>query len=164
MRPVGSTKVLANRRQRALALLDQGLTLADVAEIIGCAPSSVLRWRDARRHPPPPRPGPGRPPKLSVAQRRRLLRALAKGPRAHGFPTALWTGPRVARVIAQMFGIEHHPSHVRRLMRDLGWTPQKPERRAVERDEAAIAQWIAEDWPRITKSGPRPPCAPGLRG
>lgn len=76
---------------------------------------------------------------------------LLEGPLAAGFPTDLWTLTRVAQVIERHFGVKYHPGHVWRILRDLGWSPQKPERRARERDEEAIERWRKEDWPRIRK-------------
>jgi hypothetical protein len=85
---------------------------------------------------------------------RAVDRALGKGPRTHGFPTDLWTLARVAAVIEAETGVAYHPGHVWKILRDqLGWSRQRPARRAVERDDDAIATWVAEDWPRI-KRGP----------
>jgi transposase len=70
---------------------------------------------------------------------------------AHGYATDLWTTARIAEVIEASFGISYHPDHVGRLMRQLGWSHQKPERRAVERDDAAIERWKRTRWPRVKK-------------
>lgn len=156
MRPSGSADLIADRRRRALAFLDEGRSLHEVARLIGCNASSVLRWRDARRkkgeHAFTVRFSPGRPPKLSAAQKRKLGKLLLKGAVAHGFPTALWTTARIARVIEKEFGVRYHPDHVGRLMSWLGWSHQKPERRAMERDEGNIERWKAKEWPRIKKT------------
>ncbi len=109
----------------------------------------------------PPRPGascrPHRPvttgrgltsaPRLSQAQRAAIDQALRQGARAHGFDTDHWTLARIATVIEQLTGVSYHPGHVWKLLRRLGWRLQRPARRAVERDEQAIARWVAEDWP-----------------
>jgi len=155
MRPHGSPTALEARRRRAVALLAQGLGVRTVARQIGCSPSSVSRWQtdvaaggpDALRAKPPP----GRPPRLTARQRARLLTLLLKGATAHGFGTDLWTLPRVAAVIARTFGVTYHPAHVWKILRGEGWSCQKPERRARERDEAAIQRWRAERWPHIKK-------------
>ena len=76
---------------------------------------------------------------------------LARGARAHGYPNDLWTTKRVAAVIAREFDVEYHPAHVSRLLAACGWSCQKPERRAVERDEAAIAHWTRYRWTAIKK-------------
>jgi len=81
------------------------------------------------------------------AQLDQLEQALLAGARTHGYDTDLWTLARVAQVIWQVTGISYHPGHVWRLLRQLGWTPQRPARRATERNDEQIARWIAEDWP-----------------
>ena len=86
---------------------------------------------------------------------RSLLKLLLKGATAHGFSTDLWTLPRVAEIIARTFGVRYHPAHVWKILRGEGWSCQKPERRARERDEAAIQRWRTERWPHIKKRPPR---------
>ncbi len=152
----GSADLLEDRRKRALALLDAGYSLNEVGRRIGCYASSVMRWRDARRRGGSGalrvRFSPGRPWKLDPAQRKRLVRLLVKGPLAHGYRTNLWTTARIAALVEQEFGVRYHRDHIGRLMHSLGWSPQKPERRALERDEEEIARWKREDWPRIKKT------------
>lgn len=156
MRPTGGAKVLEARRRRALALLKQEVSLHDVARRIGCAPSSVMRWRDAVAEQGAAgftvHTSPGRPSKLTAVQQRRLVKVLLAGPLAAGYATDLWTTPRIAELIRARFKISYHPDHVGRLLHQLGWTPQKPERRALQRDEAAIAEWKAREWPRVKKT------------
>jgi len=155
MRPHGSPTALEARRRRAVALLAQGLGVRTVARQIGCSPSSVSRWQtdvaaggpDALRAKPPP----GRPPRLTARQRARLLTLLLKGATAHGFGTDLWTLPRVAAVIARTFRVTYHPAHVWKILRGEGWSCQKPERRALERDDEAIERWKRYRWTAIKK-------------
>jgi transposase len=71
---------------------------------------------------------------------------------ASGYTTELWTTQRIADLITQEFGVRYHADHVGRLMHDLGWSHQKPERRALERDEKAIERWTREEWPRVKKT------------
>ena len=155
-RPKGSADLIADRRRRALALLKSGLSLHEVARRIPCVASSVMRWRDAwrRRGADALKVGasPGRPLKLKPAQQRRLLRLLLKGPLAHGYHTNVWTTARIAEVIRREFGVSYHRDHVGRLMHGLNWSHQKPEKRAVERDEEAIERWKRKDWPRVKKT------------
>ncbi len=152
----GSANLLEDRRRRALALLDTGLSLNEVGRRIECAPRSVMRWLRARR-----RGGldalrvrfsPGRPLKLGASQRRRLVKLLLKGPQAHGYRTQLWTTARIAEVIRREFGVSYHRDHIGRLMHSLNWSPQKPETRAVERNEEAIEHGKRKDWPRVKKT------------
>src|SRR2546427_12704046 len=130
-RPKGSADLLEDRRRRALALLDSGLSLNEVGRRMGCNASSVMRWRDARRRGGAKalrvRFSPGRPWKLDAAERRRLIALLLEGPIAHGYRTKLWTTSRMAEVIRRKFGVRYHRAHVGRLMHSLRWSPQKPE-------------------------------------
>ena len=155
MRPKGSAAVLEARRRRGLRLLDQGRSLNEVARLLDCAPSSVMRWRDAHdaggEEALRVRFSPGRPPKLGARDRRRLVKLLQRGARAHGYATDLWTTERVARLIFREFRVRYHRAHVGRVLHSLGWSVQKPERRALERDEESIARWKQETWPRIKK-------------
>lgn len=156
MRPQGSADLIADRRRRALELLDQGLSLNAVARQIGCAPISVSRWRDQRRKKGDGvfvvRFSEGRPPKLSAKQKQKLEKLLLKGAMANGFRTELWTLPRIAQLIEKQFGVEYHPSNVSRILSKMGWSPQKPERRALERNDPEIQRWKDEEWPRIKKT------------
>ena len=155
MRPHGTPEQLETRRQLAARLLPQGYGVSEIARMVGVRPSSVTRWKQALEKRGPeglraiPHPGPAK--KLSDPQRKRLLRLLLKKPSAHGFPTELWTLARVAQVIEKHFGVHYDPSHVYRILKALGWSSQKPERRARERDEEAIERWRTHDWPRIKK-------------
>ena len=155
MRPPGTAEQLEKRRRRAVRLLKSGKSLPTVARQLGASVSSVFRWSQAyERHGRRglrPKPTPGRPPRLSDVQKRRLVALLTQGPLRAGYTTDLWTLGRIAELIAGEFGIRYHPAHVWRILTALGWSCQKPERRALERDEAAIARWKREDWPRIKK-------------
>ncbi len=156
MRPEGSAAELERRRLRAVALIQDGYSLNEVGRRIGCNASSVMRWRDAfargGEQALRPRPTPGRPPRLTHRQRARLVRYLLEGPLAHGYRTDIWTTLRVAELIREKFAIRYHRDHVGRLLHALEWTCQKPEKRATQRDEAAIEAWKQRDWPRIKKT------------
>jgi transposase len=95
---------------------------------------------------------PGRPHKLSQTDKRQLVKCLLKGATAHGYRTELWTTQRIAELIERRFGVAYHRDHVGRLLHQLGWSHQKPERRALERDEARIAAWKRTVWPRVKKT------------
>ncbi len=159
MRPKGSAEALEMRRRIAAKLLQEGKGIREVARLVGASPSAVHGWKQALAEGGPdglkPKPHPGRPAELNAEQRAELEQLLLKGPLAAGFPTDLWTLARVAKVIEGHFGVKHHPGHVWRILRDMDWRPQKPERRARERDEEAIAAWRKEDWPRIQKKPAR---------
>jgi len=155
MRTKGSPEQLEARRQVAGRLLQQGHRVSEVARMVGVRPGSVSRWKQAlEAHgaeglKAKPHPGPRK--KLSDRQRQQLVRLLRKGPRAYGYQTELWTFARVAAVIEVQFGVHYDPSQVYRILKALGWSSQKPERRAREHDEQAIERWRHRDWPRIKK-------------
>ena len=151
----GSADFLEDRRRRALALVDSGCSLNEAGRRVGCNASSVMRWYQARKRGGVAalrvRYSPGRPRRLSLRQRQRLVTLLLKGPLAQGYSTNLWTTARIAELIQREFQVNYHPDHVGRLMHSLKWSHQKPKRRAVERDEAAIEDWKRKHWPRIKK-------------
>jgi transposase len=155
MRPEGSGKQLERRRQRAIALLKEGHAPVEVARVLGVDRRSVRRWNAAYHQQGASglaaRAVAGRRSKLSMRQRTQLEGMLLRGAAAQGFESDLWTCPRVAQIIARRFGIGYHVDHIGRLLRSLGWTPQRPTRRALERDEEGIQRWIKQEWPRIKK-------------
>lgn len=155
MRPQGTPLQLEKRRVEALRLLRAGQNLSEVARWLGASKSSVFRWyRTYRRHGRQglrPKPIPGRPPKLNARQQARLARWLLRGPLACGYRTDLWTLKRIAQLIEERWRVRYHPNHVWRLLVSMGWSCQKPETRARERDEAAIAHWKRYQWPHIKK-------------
>lgn len=153
MRPKGSAAQLETRRLVAGRLLLEGREVGEVAEAVAACKSSVRRWNRAVQkgglEALKAKPHRGPEPRLNAKQKQRLMRILLAGPRKAGYRTDLWTCPRVAEVIAKTFGVGYHPAHVWKILRGLGWTPQKPEQRARERDEAADRRWRQREWPRI---------------
>jgi len=156
MRPTGSPMALERRRQRAIALLERGMSLKEVAHRVGASFSSVFRWQQAVVRDGPgavkAKPVPGRPRKLPEGECRQLLTLLLKGALAYGFPNELWTLKRIAKVIRNEFGMVYHPNHLWRLLRRAGWSCQVPERRAIQRDEEAITHGKRYQWPPIKKA------------
>jgi transposase len=154
-RPIGSQKHLEKRRQRAIQLLNQGWSALTVARKIGCARSAVYLWWTAFRRRGvrglQAAPVPGRPSKLTPRQKRTLSRILLAGALRYGYSTDLWTQKRVAKVIQERFGVVYHSHHMWRFLQSLGWSVQKPVKRARERDEKAIAHWKRYSWPHIKK-------------
>lgn len=156
MRPSGSPKELERRRVRALQLLRQGLTPVEVARQLGVDRRSVRRWKAAARRRGEAgvraKPTTGRPRRLAATDLKQLRGLLLQGAQSAGLPTDLWTCPRVAWLIKEHFGVRYHEDHVGRVLHGLGFSPQKPTRRAVERDEERIRHWVQQDWPRVKKT------------
>jgi len=147
---------MERRRKRAAKMFNRGRSQADVARELEVSRQSVSRWyadwsaggvgalRGAGRA--------GRLPHLDQAELRRVERRLAKGPLTSGYATDMWTLQRVAEVIEAETGVVYHPGHVWRILREMGWSRQRPARRAVERDDDAIANWVKKEWPRVKKT------------
>jgi len=156
MRPSGSPERLETRRRKAIALLRAGHTYQKVASLVKSSVSSVVRWyqafRRGGRKALKSRPTPGRPSRLTDGQMATLERVLAAGAVKAGYSTELWTLRRIAEVIERRFGVPYRLPSVRWiLLQRLRWSWQKPERRAIQRDEKAIARWKRTVWPDIKK-------------
>ena len=155
MRPHGSPEQLEQRRLQAIALFDKGMQPVDIAAKLRVGRRSVRRWkasyRKSGRKALKAQPAPGRPAKLDAQGKRRLEQLLLKGAQSAGYAADLWTCPRVTDLIERRFHVRYHVDHIGRLLRSLGWSPQKPERRARERDEKAIRRWVRVEWPEIKK-------------
>ncbi|MBI4371465.1 MAG: transposase [Elusimicrobia bacterium] len=155
-RPMGSPAQLEQRRLRALELLKAGHGALWVSRKIGCARSAVYAWQESFRKDGEQglkaKPVPGRPIRLNALQRKQLARILLSGATKSGYPSEMWTARRVAEVTEKRFGVDYHPNHMWRFLRSLGWSCQKPIKRARERDEAAIEHWKRYEWPSIKKS------------
>jgi transposase len=151
MRPHGTPEELAHRRQRAVAAYREGQSPSTIAQVLGVDRTTIHRWVRMARQPGGLDPIPiRRPPRLSDRQLARLEQLLLQGAQHHGWATALWTASRVAVLIQRHFGVCYHAEHVRKILkRRLGWTSQKPQTKAKERDEDGIRQWLQTDMPRI---------------
>jgi transposase len=128
------------------------------ARILGVHETSVHRWRRMARRPHglDARPVPGPTPGLSDYHLRKLERLLRQGAHKHGWPNQLWTAARVARLIRDRFGICYHPEHVRKILKQrLGWTSQKPRRKARERNDKEVERWLGDELPRILREAYR---------
>ena len=159
MRPPGTPYQLQKRREMAIRLLKTGKIPAAVARAVSASRSSILRWQRIYQRRGKggllANPIPGRPARLSTKQKMKLPSLLLKGPIAAGHKTELWTLNRIAQLIRRRFGVTYHPCHVWKILNALGWSCQKPERRARQRDDAAIAHWKRYVWPSIKRKADR---------
>ncbi len=154
------------RRLRAWHLKQQGWSQRRIAEALGVSEGAVSQWLKRARNGGPTalrhQPSPGAPRRLAAEQLAHLPGLLHRGPEAYGFRGQVWTRKRVAEVLRVTFGVVYHPTHVGRLLKALRWSPQKPMRRARQRDDAAIARWREETWPALKRgrqSSSRPSCS-----
>jgi transposase len=147
------------RRLQAWHLQQEGWSQRQIAGALGVSEGAVSQWMtrgrdggpEALRH----RSHPGAARRLSPEQLARLPELLHRGTEAYGFRGQVWTRSRIAAIVQLAFGISYHPRHVGRLCHVIHWSPQKPARRACQRDETAIARWREETWPAI-KRGHKP--------
>jgi len=156
IRPRRDFKALEDRRFEAGSLFSQGKFQAEIVRRLDVSRPTAHRWyhiwrrkgrnglRGAGRA--------GRMPRLDQRTRMHLAAALEKGPEKWGFKTHLWTLDRIAKVIEKTCQVKYHPHHVWRILRSLGWSRQRPARRAVERDEKAIMRWVRVRWPEVKKT------------
>ena len=149
-------EAMEKRRMRAAVMFERGKTQAEVASALGVSRQSASvwyhGWKSEGREGLKAAGRAGRKPRITQEQRIQVERELTKGPRAFGYSTDLWTLPRIARVIKKVTGVSYHPGHVWRIVRSMGWSCQKPDRRAIERDEAEIARWVKCTWPKVKKT------------
>lgn len=148
----------AKKRVRAGRLMLSGKTPAEAAKAVGVARQTAYTWRarldeggiDALRA-----MATGRPAQLDANQLEGLRVALLQGALAHGFGTELWTLKRVRALVQRLYGVTFSEVHIWRLLGGLGFSSQKPERRAIERNEAAVVAWKRRIWPALKKSAPQ---------
>ena len=137
-----------------MAALGRGESPSTIARVLGVHVTSVHRWRRMAHSPDGlaavEHPGPT--PLLDASQLQRLEALLLKGAKHHGWHNSLWTAARVAVLIKRHFGVEYHPEHVRKILHQrLGWTSQKPRRKARERKDKEIERWKGDEFPRIVR-------------
>jgi transposase len=155
MKKRGTKREKEARRMVAAEMFQRGIGPYEVARTLGVTHGAVSQWKIALESGGiaalRSKPNPGGKSRMNDKQRAILPELLIAGAMAVGFGTDLWTLPRVAKLIEQRFGISYETSHVSRILKRLGFSPQKPERRAREQDEEAVARWREYDWVRIKK-------------
>jgi transposase len=128
----------------------------DVAAFLGFTERAVNGWVAAHRTAGDEglrgKTHPGAKPKPSNRQEASVLSWLARSPRSSGYETNLWTPRRLAELIAKRFGVRFSSNYLAEWLIKRGDAPQKPETRAIERNNVAIGRWLADDWPRIKKT------------
>lgn len=147
---------LEKRRGRAAQMFGRGLPVPEVALRCQVARQVAYRWHDAwldgGEAALASKGSAGPKNRLTAEQRQQIVEALLQGPAAQGYQTQLWTLPRTADLIESLTGVRYHPGHVWRILGDLGFSCQRPERRAIERNEEEVRQWKRTKWPALKKS------------
>ena len=143
---------------RAARLFDKGVRQADVARELGVSTPTVSRWysqwHSGGKEALKAAGRAGRLPKLDIKALASVEQALLEGPNANGFPTELWTLARVADVIEKLTGVRFSNAHVWKILKSMGWSRQRPARRAIEQNKEVLEIWMKKEWPRI-KRGPK---------
>lgn len=156
MRPPGTASQLHRRRLYALRLRRAGKSLSEVARHTGANKSSICRWEISHRRQGlkgvEPTPIPGRPAKLTPRQTQSLTTRLAKGALTEGYEADYWSLARIRQLLWTQFHLHYVSSGVWYLLQRLGWSCQKPQTRAIQRDEKQIAHWVRYVWPQIKKN------------
>ena len=145
----------AKKRLRAGRMLQKGKGCAEVPLVVGVARQTVYTWKglldeggiDALRAVP----GRGRPAQLDEGQLASVRAAILQSPTEHGFGTELWTLKRIGAVIERLHGVRFSQGPVWRILGSLGFSPQKPEKRAIERNDDAVRRWKRSTWPAHIK-------------
>jgi len=157
VRPPRDFEALKARRLRAADMFKRGKSQAEVARTLGVSRESASKWyqlwSEGGRGALVGAGRAGRIPRLSDEQLAAVVTALERGPRANGFAPDLWTLARVADVIEATTGVRYSQTQTWTILHErLGWSRQRPARQAKERNDEAIANWVAKDWPRIKKA------------
>lgn len=148
---------MAERRKEGVRLLEQEKkSQAQIARVLGVSTAAVCVWnKKLKKHGKESlemKKASGRPAGLTPVNKTELVKTLETGATAAGFETERWTQACVQQIIEKKFGVHYHQNYISRLLHDLGWSVQKPETRALERDEELIRAWLSKDWSRIKKS------------
>jgi transposase len=148
---------LERRRLNAARLFHTGVRHAEIARELGVSRAAVRQWfvlwKTGGKHALRAAGRLGRKPKLTQANERKVARILTNGPRSVGYSTDLWTLERIASVVKAATGVQYETGSIWYVLGRLGWTCQKPESHARERDPAAIARWRKTTWPAWQKKG-----------
>jgi len=146
-------KELEARRRRGMRMLARGVSQAEVARACEVTRTTAMTWARMRAEDPQAwrRRPLGRPGVFDEKDRARLAKLLLQGAMASGFATELWTLARVATLIEREFGHAFSISYVWTLLRDLGFSSQRPVGRATQRNEQTILEWKAKRWPALKK-------------
>lgn len=160
MRSKGTASELEALRVRAVRAVLAGQSQVAAARSLGVHCVTVAKWMARHRRDGDvglvAKPTPGRPRLLTSGQDQPVRTWLSQKPTTHGFATDRWTARRVAELIRRRFGLAFHPNYLRAGLTHRGYSPQRPARRARQRNEANITHWVANDWPRLRKKRATP--------
>jgi transposase len=144
------------RRIHAVLLNHQRHSSGEIADLLGAPRSKVSLWLgqyesygweallEGHRS--------GRPKELTSTQLSQLDGVIDSGPIAYGFASGVWTSPMIARVIQEEFNVQYHPGHVRKVLKALGFSVQRPRRQLAKADPAEQDRWQRYTYPQLKKN------------
>lgn len=144
---------LEQRRVQAGRYFNSGKTAYFIEKHFGVSSTTAREWRTRWQNGTLQAGHQGNASKLTPAQKEEMAKRIRAGPRAAGYTTELWTLSRITALIAKTYQVRYHPCSVWRVLHALGFSCQKPARRARERDEQAIRAWVQVEWPKLQKRG-----------
>ncbi len=147
---------MEERRQAGGRLLKAGkLSQAEIARQLGVSRATVSDWAKVVESQGikglKSKKAKGVEAKLSHEQKQRLKKIIEQGALRHGFSTDRWTLERIRQVIQEKFKVRYHPKYLSRLLKQLGFSPQKPMPQAIEQEKELVQAWLEKDWTRIKK-------------
>jgi len=147
-------KALEARRRHGMRMLARGVVQAEVARKCTVSRQTVSTWARMLCENPRAwqRRALGRPGSMVAGEREKLSKMLVAGALSNGFPTEVWTLARIGKLIKREFGHSFSTVHVWRIVRELGFSSQRPTGRALQRDEEAILSWKTKRWPALKKT------------
>jgi transposase len=150
------------QRLHAIVLSLEGRTTTEIAALLkvhrSTVPLWIQQWNQDREDGLLEGHRSGRPAQLTPGQRQQLQDILDSGPVAYGLDTGVWTSPIIGQVIAQEWEVQFHPGHVRKLLRQLGYSVQRPTTRLMQADPVKKHRWVRYRYPRLKKKpGPKKP-------
>lgn len=152
-----SRKDKEKRRMKAGRMFRKGVSQADIARRLGVTPAAVKYWRDAWKKKGikglKSKGHPGFASKFTPKKRAKLKRIILKGAKYYGYPTDFWTISRIMAVTKKELKLSFKKSWIWVIVLSLGFTCQKPQAKAKERNEKAISDWKTKIWPGLKKMG-----------
>lgn len=146
-------ETLEHLRKQAIKLWKEDKKAKDIAHNFGVGLTAVYNWINTYQKKGlsglNKKNAPGAMPKLSREEIKALLKMLKKTADNYGFESPLWECKKITQLIREKFGKTIHFSNVWRLLQKFGLSVQKPQRRAKERDEKKVKEWIENIWPKI---------------
>lgn len=151
--------VLEHLRIQAIRLWKKGKTVEEISDFFGVTLGAIYKWikiyklkglKALKR-----RKAPGAMPKLSKEELKKLLKVLTKSPDEYGYGTQLWDCKKVGKIIQDKFNKKIHNTNIWRLLKKLGFSYQKPEKIALQKDSKKVKMWIKQEWPKIKEHARR---------